>query len=369
MGNNDDTHNNDNGVQPEKSISDFLKAIGAVLSVVLTISTVLIFILEKPIIAIAVGIIFGVAVSLWAIHTKIIGIMEILVAWIIFVVVLLVIMVVWPSTGKVTGNITIAKAMPYAGKIVELEDANKTVHTSKTDGEGNFIFVGIPFGNYSIYVYGVAVVGGELTAIEALVGGDSVKIPSIPITATLTPSATFTYTPTPILTPTLTPTLTPSPLDCSDSEIVPGIFVQLADESTSSFAGSSDNAKFECEGVYALSNETPPAVRIDYKAISGTFAFFGIGISDGFDVTDFSEICVWVYAEESGQQFDLKLEDANGGNGVLINTTKTTEWDEHCVSLDGYPGVDLSDIKVITLSFNDSFGDTTIWVDDFELKK
>lgn len=180
-----------------------------------------------------------------------------------------------------------------------------------------------------------------------------------------TPTPINTYTPT----PTFTPTLTPSPLDCSDSKIVPGIFVQLADESTSSFAGSSDNAKFECEGVYALSNETPPAVRIDYKAISGTFAFFGIGISDGFDVTEFSEICVWVYAEESGQRFDLKLEDANGGNGVLINTTKTTEWDEHCVSLDGYPGVDLSDIKVITLSFNDSFGDAAIWVDDFELKK
>ena len=162
---------------------------------------------------------------------------------------------------------------------------------------------------------------------------------------------------------------TPSPIACGDSRIAPGIFEQLRNETTPSFADSSGAVTFECEGVYDLFNTMPPAVRINYEAVADSFAFFGISIPEGFDVSGFSEICVWVYAEVLEQQFDLKLEDINVGEGVEISTTETNEWAQHCVSLlEGYPNVDLSSISVITLSFNDSFGSARVWIDDFELK-
>lgn len=187
----------------------------------------------------------------------------------------------------------------------------------------------------------------------------------------VTPTAAIaevkTETPSPTMASEETPTSTPTPIKCSDSDIVLGIFPQLAQELTTSFVGVS-NATIDCDGVYDVFNSKPLAVKIKYEAVPRSFAYFGISIPEGFDVSDYNEICVWVYTEESNQEFDLKLEDANGGKGVRIHTTKTSEWEEHCVMLSGYTGIDLQNLTTISLSFNDNFGSVAIWVDDFELK-
>lgn len=197
-------------------------------------------------------------------------------------------------------------------------------------------------------------------------------IPSLPITTTSDIEVTNTQVPTP--TPTHTPAPLPSPVSCDNPDIVPGIFAQLAQENTSSFIGKSDapNAPdFECMGVYDRSNLAPPSLKLQYTEASNTYAFYGIGISESFDASGFSQICISVFTMESNQNFDLELKDTNGmESGIEIFPTKLQEWGENCVDLSGYEteGVDLGNISVITLSFNDSFGSVDIWVDDFEFK-
>jgi hypothetical protein len=188
-------------------------------------------------------------------------------------------------------------------------------------------------------------------------------------TNTPTPTPTPTNTPTPTPTPTNTPTMTPTPISCDHRDIVPGIFAELAARETFSFIGSSGGAKFECEGVFDIYNNEPPAIRIDYMDVVGSYAFFSIGISGGLDVLAYNNICVWVFAVNQGQQFDLKLESPSGSAGVMIYTTEVNTWEQHCVPLvTGYPDVDLSNISTITLSFSDAFGRAAIWVDDFEME-
>ena len=194
------------------------------------------------------------------------------------------------------------------------------------------------------------------------------RFPWTNATPTVAIAEVKTETPPPTLVPEETPTRTPTPIKCSDSDIVLGIFPQLAQESATSFAGASNAAIF-CNGVYDLSHTEPLAVQIEYTAVDGSFAYFSIGFPEGHDISDFSEICVWVYAEESDQKFDLKIEDEIiKDRGSLITTTITNDWQEHCVGLDGYPGVNLEKITGITLSMNDSSGDAFIWVDDFEFR-
>ena len=213
---------------------------------------------------------------------------------------------------------------------------------------------------------------------------DSITFDVIALTSTPTPSPTPTNTPIPTLTPsntptptstltptnTPTPTATPSPVECNHSNvIVPGIFAQLVEESATSFASSSDNMMLECHGVYDQFNEMAPGVRINYQGVAGSFAFFGIGISEGFDASNYEEICVGTYAEEIGQQFDLKIEgEIIKDQGSLITTTTIEDWEEHCVELDTFEGVDLENITAITLSFNDNFGSAAVWIDDFQFR-
>jgi len=199
--------------------------------------------------------------------------------------------------------------------------------------------------------------------------------PTSTSTPTMTPSPT--YTPTPPITPTSTltpvptdtppPSPVPSPIACERSEIVPGIFGQVADQATYSFTGSGGTS-FACAGVYDRFHNKAPAVSINYHGDPGSYAFFSIGFQEGQNFSG-NEICVWLSADEQGQQFDLKLKDFAGEEqGNLLTSTAIGEWEEHCVDLDGYPDVNLSEISVMTLSFNDAFGAAEVWVDDFELR-
>lgn len=197
-------------------------------------------------------------------------------------------------------------------------------------------------------------------------------VPSNTPTSTLTFTSTQTPTerPTNTIIPTNTSTSTPTlgPISCDDVAIISGVFTQLVEENPFSFTGL-ENATFKCQGVYDLFYKIPPAVKIDYVSVPNSYAFFSMDISLGFDVTGYKEICVWVYAEAPDQQFDLNLKDtSNGEDGIGITTTTVRAWEEHCVALDGYVGVDLNSILGITLSFNDAFGSVNILVDDFELR-
>lgn len=184
------------------------------------------------------------------------------------------------------------------------------------------------------------------------------------------PTSTITLTvPTSTIIPVDTSFPQQSPIECDNPDIVPGIFAQLAQEDTFSFIGSSNAEMFECEGVYDRSNKMPPAVKIDYETTADSFAFFSIGISEGFDISSFNEICFLAYTEESNQRFDLRLKDLDELElGVAIDLAKPDQWEEKCVLLDGYPELDLENIIGITLSFNDDFGNAAIWVDDFEFR-
>lgn len=233
---------------------------------------------------------------------------------------------------------------------------------------------------------GTVIVDIEVTSADR-VATDSIVFQVIAPTPTATPSPTLTPTPTssptPSVTPTatdtpmptvpptvtVTPTITPTPIPipCDHSDLVPGVFAQFAGEDTFSFTGFL-GTEFECEGVFDLYRTAPPAVRIHYAGDASSFALWSMGFQRGQEFSG-EEICVWLFADAPNQQFDLKLKDSSEiEQGILLTTTDTGEWQEHCVDLAGYPDVELSEIIGVTLSFNDSFGAAEVWVDDFELR-
>jgi hypothetical protein len=196
---------------------------------------------------------------------------------------------------------------------------------------------------------------------------------------TNTPIPTDTLVPTDTPIPTDTPTLTPTPppLECRHPELTAYVFPQLQEvPGQRAFYGPLEESEevFLCEGVRDIVHSIPVAVRIEYHIAQGTgrFGYFGIGTLGGYNVTQFSQICLWAYAVQPDQAFRVKLRDTLGTEmGVNVTVRDANEWSRICVDLQRFSdqGVDLSQLDNINLGFEEANGSATVWVDDFELVK
>lgn len=185
-----------------------------------------------------------------------------------------------------------------------------------------------------------------------------------------TTSERFT-SPTSTGTPTLPPT--PTPLECRHPALTSYVFPQLNDvPGQRAFYGPVEESPdvFQCGGVRDIVRSTPVAVKIEYhiKPGTGKFGYFGIGTLGGYDVTQFKQICLWVYAEQPAQAFQLRLKDIpETERGVDVTVGVQNEWEEMCVDLDKFSeqGVNLGQLDNVNLGFLEANGSATVWIDDF----
>lgn len=185
-----------------------------------------------------------------------------------------------------------------------------------------------------------------------------------------TPTATATA-PTPTETPEPTPTQ--PPLSCRHPALTSYIFPQLEDVAGQrAFYGPLEESEaiFLCQGVRDVVHSPPVAVRIEYHVAEGKYGFFGIGTLNGYDASQFQQICFWAYAEQPDQAFRLKMRDSSGvEQGGSVTVPEVGEWTQVCEDLATFTalGVDVSRLDNINLGFEGANGSATVWVDDFEL--
>lgn len=190
--------------------------------------------------------------------------------------------------------------------------------------------------------------------------------------ATNTPTATATATvPPPTETPTPAPT--EQPLTCRHPAITSYIFPQLEDVAGQrAFYGPLEESEaiFLCQGVHDVVHSPPVAVHIEYNMEEGKYGFFGIGTLNGYDASQFQQICFWAYTERPDQAFRLKMRDMSGTEqGGSVTVPVAGEWTQVCENMDTFTalGVDVSRLDNINLGFEEANGSARVWVDDFEL--
>lgn len=204
------------------------------------------------------------------------------------------------------------------------------------------------------------------------------------IETTPTSTATMTFTPKPIST--MTPTSTPiTPIACDHPSITKNVFPQLDDvESQSPMFGPMDKSgnedkNFLCRGVYDTFHTGPMAVRIEYTEVGANGGWFGIAIPKLYDISGFTKLCFWAYAESPNQDFRLKLKSKEDDGqlrerwvdiDVNPDINQIGEWVQFCTDLSEFSkqGTRLDRIDNVNLGFNDNTGSATVWVDDFEFK-
>ena len=132
-----------------------------------------------------------------------------------------------------------------------------------------------------------------------------------------------------------------------------------------------DEPLFHCQGVYAPVRSEPGAVKLEYSSTGNNFGFWGVGTPDGYDATGYDQICFWAYAEKPAQNFYLQIRDIRDKEErLLISLEDSNEWTQFCKSLSDFAdlGVRLDQVENFNIGFNETTGNATIWVDDFELK-
>jgi hypothetical protein len=119
--------------------------------------------------------------------------------------------------------------------------------------------------------------------------------------------------------------------------------------------------------VFDIFHSEPLAVRLEYHEAPNQGAWWGIATKT-YDVTQFSQLCFWIYARDPFQVFQLRLKDTRFiEKGVDITIEQTEKWTQSCTKLDEFsPGVLLDRLESINLSFDARTGNATVWVDDFE---
>ena len=164
------------------------------------------------------------------------------------------------------------------------------------------------------------------------------------------------------------------PIECLHPSITGHVFLQLEDvPGQFPFYGPVEELPevYLCQGVYDKAHSPPLSVRIEFHTNGDRYGFWGIGIPDGYDASQFSEICFWAYAEQPNQAFWFKMRDVGDvERGVQVNVEHAGEWEQICTDLSEISdlGVRLDRLENINLGFDRETSDATVWVDDFELR-
>ena len=197
----------------------------------------------------------------------------------------------------------------------------------------------------------IRVISGDQIVTDSItfdvIAPDPTETPTPEPSSTPEPSPTQTQTSLPTDVPTATPI--PPPVACSNRAIAPNVFPQLAEDIQNSFAGSEPDEGFECFGVYDQVHtlrEFAIAVKLRFEASESRFAWFGMTVPDGYDVTDFNEICLWVYSETPNQVFKIQMKDTQESlfSSEVVHE-QPSEWIEHCRNFDTFSSDTSSSLK------------------------
>lgn len=214
------------------------------------------------------------------------------------------------------------------------------------------------------------------------IASQEVKISVIGPTPTDIPTLAFAETPSPTPTPSPLPTHTPtpratdtpppsSPIACGPATN-PGclayVFPQLAEISSAvPFLFTDQPERFTAEYTDEEFHSAPISIKITYDAAHSSYGGWGIGGLPGYDASDFGRVSFYLRGTAIGQTFEFKLKDTALREDTVVVTVETLDWTEVTFALnaDNFPTVEFASLENTNLGFNDSFGSTTIYVDDF----
>ena len=127
--------------------------------------------------------------------------------------------------------------------------------------------------------------------------------------------------------------------------------------------GFEGSGPFDCPLITDVGGSGRSGVALAYDAATTTFGYLSLNLGGETNLTDHDEICVDIFAEVAGQQFELKIESTEGTNtAVRLKTEEPHQWNSHCVYLSDYPGVDLVHATAITVGFNEELGDASVYL-------
>ena len=204
-----------------------------------------------------------------------------------------------------------------------------------------------------------------------------VIIRSITFEVVAAPPPTVTETPLPADTPTSTtapePTAAPQPIVCNHPSVTKNLFPQLKDENGQfPMYGPLEDSHVLCQAVYDIVH-TPGgmAVHVKYENAGTNFGWWGVATPNGYDASQYKQLCFWAYAQAPNQSFRIKMKDTTKKEkGVVTIIDWTNEWKQICTNLSEFSdqGIQPDRMDNVNLGFEQPTGSAEIWIADFEFK-
>jgi hypothetical protein len=389
-----------------QEIMEKIKNAAAILGMISTLFTIVAFVSEKPLLAVA-----ALVVTLVAVITVFLGNLRDTVLAIVTLAVAGIVAYLLLNTGSITGVVYEdvdgnsrqdwwETPIPRVKLILSGKDYRP--REEWTDAEGYFAFEGVPLGPYSLKLTSVPEIsiGGQLK-----LGGESVDIglrptatpmptptptytptPTSSPTPTPTPEPTATATPSPTVAPTDTPTPSPTPTEVPTSTPVP---LPTATPTPTPIAVSTDPARWttmaDTGSTIALATvpgRTDTALQITYDLGEGHWVHLYQPASS-YNRGDLSEMAGFTfYYRGSGNAntLEIKFEDPDGtnfgqlrqGQSVAADWTRIeVQFTELTYLFGGDANMDWEQVDRISFAVSKKQGDMggagTVEVDDIAL--
>lgn len=180
-----------------------------------------------------------------------------------------------------------------------------------------------------------------------------------------------TETPAPVDTPT--PTAAPEPIVCNHPSVTRNLFPQLEDvDGQFPMYGPEGDSNILCQAVYDLVH-TPGkmAVHFKYENVGANFGWWGVATPNGYDASQYKQLCFWAYAQAPNQSFRFKMKDmTRKEKGIVTTLERTNEWQQICADLSEFSklGIQVDKMNNVNLGFEQPTGSSEIWIADFEFR-
>lgn len=161
--------------------------------------------------------------------------------------------------------------------------------------------------------------------------------------------------------------------ECDHLAVIEEIFPQLKDK-PGAFPFYAKNSAFQCHLVFNRLHSGLFSLHMEYSA-GPEDGYWGVATPMGYDASQYSKTCVWVYAETVPQSFTINLKDLAGVEkpSPTQSISVANTWQQFCIFLSQYeaPGIDIQGVNIeqlesVNIHFSQATGDANIWVDGFE---
>ena len=264
-------------------------------------------------------------------------------------------------TGGDVANVHEGEGVAIVVKIEPYESFDWTWDVSGTSGGT----LNVKQGENVVYTAGTKGVDVVVAEAKTADGG------MIKQQVTINVEATTTVTDTPV--PVDTPTAPPPPIACNHPAVTKNLFPQLENvDGQFPMYGPEGDSHILCQAVYDLVH-TPGkmAVHFKYENVGTNFGWWGVATPNGYDASQYKQLCFWAYAQVPNQSFRFKMKDmARHEKGIVTTLEKTNEWQQICADLSVFSdlGIQVNNMNNVNLGFEKPTGSSEIWIADFEFK-